>query len=163
MHPQRSLIVPVDAVGRVRLDALEAALATDPDDVALVSVMWANNEVGTIQPIAQIADLCKRRGIPLHSDAVQMLGQLERFDLAALGPQSPQFWHLFLESQRLAYADRELYIGDPDFVSVPVAGLLDPAYLARRSALIDPARRSPVSAGRPTGAIQPGSAPSKHR
>ncbi|PZO70928.1 MAG: gamma-glutamyltransferase [Pelagerythrobacter marensis] len=83
---------------------------------------------------------------------LQMLGQLERFDLAALGPQSPQFWHLFLESQRLAYADRELYIGDPDFVSVPVAGLLDPAYLARRSALIDPARRSPVSAGRPTGA-----------
>ena len=69
----------------------------------------------------------------------QMLGQLERFDLAALGPDDPTFWHLFLESQRIAYADRELYIGDEDFVSVPVSGLVDPDYLASRSALIDPA------------------------
>ena len=69
----------------------------------------------------------------------QMLGQLERFDLAALGQDSPQFWHLFLESQRIAYADRELYIGDADFIEVPVAGLIDPAYVASRSALIDPA------------------------
>lgn len=83
----------------------------------------------------------------------QMLGQLERFDLAALGPDSPQFWHLFIESQRLAYADRELYAGDSDFVAVPVAGLVDPAYLARRSALIDPAARlAKVEAGVPPGA-----------
>jgi len=83
----------------------------------------------------------------------QMLGQLERFDLAAMGPQSPQFWHLFIESQRLAYADRELYAGDADFVEVPVAGLVDPGYLAARSALIDPAaRRAKVEAGVPPGA-----------
>jgi gamma-glutamyltranspeptidase/glutathione hydrolase len=83
----------------------------------------------------------------------QMLGQLERFDLASLGPDSPQFWHLFIESQRLAYADRELYSGDADFVVVPVAGLVDPAYLASRSALIDPvARRAKVEAGVPPGA-----------
>ena len=83
----------------------------------------------------------------------QMLGQLERFDLAALGPQSPQFWHLFLESQRIAYADRELYLADPDFVEVPVAGLIDPAYLARRSALIDPDRAlDDIAAGTPPGA-----------
>lgn len=69
---------------------------------------------------------------------VQMLGQLERFDIAAMGPQSAEFWHLFLESQRIAYADRELYIGDEDFVEVPVAGLVDPAYIASRSALLDP-------------------------
>ncbi len=83
----------------------------------------------------------------------QMLVQLERFDLAALGPDSPTFWHLFLESQRLAYADRELYVGDSDFVTVPVDGLLDPTYLARRSALIDPARAlSTVAPGVPPGA-----------
>lgn len=83
----------------------------------------------------------------------QMLGQLERFDLAALGPDSPRFWHLFIESQRLAYADRELYSGDADFVAVPVAGLVDPGYLATRSALIDPAaRRAKVEAGVPPGA-----------
>ncbi|GAB4477812.1 MAG: gamma-glutamyltransferase [Erythrobacter tepidarius] len=68
----------------------------------------------------------------------QMLGQLERFDLAALGPDSPVFWHLLIESQRLAYADRELYTGDTDFVSVPVAGMVDKNYLAARSGLISP-------------------------
>jgi cysteine desulfurase len=63
--------IPVDGLGRVDPDALAAVL---DDEVALVAVMWANNEVGTVQPIAEIADLCRRRGIPLHSDAVQMLG-----------------------------------------------------------------------------------------
>jgi len=84
---------------------------------------------------------------------VQMLGQLERFDLAALGPDSPQFWHLFIESQRLAYADRELYAGDADFVAVPVAGLVDSAYLATRSALISPdATLAKAEPGVPPGA-----------
>ena len=83
----------------------------------------------------------------------QMLGQLERFDLSALGPDSPTFWHLFVESQRLAYADRELYAGDADFVSVPVAGLVDRAYLASRSALISPETTlAKVEAGVPPGA-----------
>ncbi len=67
---------------------------------------------------------------------IQMLAQLERFDLGSLGPDNPVFWHLFLESQRVAYADRELYIGDSDFVSVPVDGLVDPDYMASRGALI---------------------------
>jgi gamma-glutamyltranspeptidase / glutathione hydrolase len=83
----------------------------------------------------------------------QMLGQLERFDLASLGPQSPVFWHLFIESQRLAYADRELYSGDTDFVAVPTSGLVDADYLAKRSALIDPATRlAKAEAGVPPGA-----------
>ena len=83
----------------------------------------------------------------------QMLGQLERFDLAALGPDSPQFWHLFIESQRLAYADRELYAGDSDFVAVPTEGLVDRAYIAARSALIDPASTiAKPEAGVPPGA-----------
>jgi gamma-glutamyltranspeptidase/glutathione hydrolase len=83
----------------------------------------------------------------------QMLGQLERFDLAAMGADSPQFWHLFIESQRLAYADRELYSGDSDFIAVPTAGLVDAAYLAQRSALIGlSARLAKVEAGVPPGA-----------
>ena len=83
---------------------------------------------------------------------IQMLGQLERFDLAASGVGNPLTWHLFAESQRLAYADRELYLADSDFVPVPVAGLIDPAYLAARSRLIRPdARLETVEAGRPTG------------
>ncbi len=81
------------------------------------------------------------------------LGQLERFDLAASGKDSPLSWHLIAESMRLAYADRARYSGDADFVSVPVAGMIDPAYLARRSALIDPARSmATAGAGTPPGA-----------
>ena len=87
-----------------------------------------------------------------------ILAQLEPFDMAALGPDSPTAWHLFAESQRLAYADREAYLADSDFVAVPVAGLTDPAYLAMRARLIAPDRRmAAVAAGLPAGiaAIQP--------
>jgi len=81
-----------------------------------------------------------------------ILKQLERFDLGALGKDSPVFWHLFAESQRLAYADRERWLADADFVSVPAAGLMDPNYLAGRSALIDPARTMPTATfGTPQG------------
>jgi gamma-glutamyltranspeptidase/glutathione hydrolase len=70
---------------------------------------------------------------------LQMLAMLERFDLAALGPTSPDAWHLIAEAGRLAFADRNRYLADTDFVTVPVAGLLDPDYLAARARLIDPA------------------------
>ncbi len=84
---------------------------------------------------------------------LQILGQLERFDMAALGPASPVAWHLFAESERLAYADRDLYGGDARYVKVPVQGLLDPAYLAGRSALISPDRTmASIFAGTPAGA-----------
>jgi gamma-glutamyltranspeptidase/glutathione hydrolase len=84
-----------------------------------------------------------------------ILKQLERFDLTALGPNSPTSWHLIAESMRLAYADRDLYLGDADYVSVPVAGLTDPAYLAQRSLLITAGgTMAKVAAGRPAGARQ---------
>jgi gamma-glutamyltranspeptidase/glutathione hydrolase len=82
-----------------------------------------------------------------------ILKQLERFDLASLGPDSPEAWHLIAESMRLAYADREAYLGDPDHVSVPTAGLMDAGYLAGRSALITPGRAmAKVTHGTPPGA-----------
>jgi gamma-glutamyltranspeptidase/glutathione hydrolase len=82
-----------------------------------------------------------------------ILKQIERFDVARLGPASPTSWHLIAESMRLAFADRERFLADPDFVPVPVAGLVDPAYLATRSALIAPDRTlASVSAGNPAGA-----------
>jgi cysteine desulfurase len=68
--------LPVDAAGRVAPDTLEAAIAEDPASVALVTVMWANNEVGTVQPVAELAAVAKRYGVPIHSDAVQAFGQL---------------------------------------------------------------------------------------
>ncbi|MGN6245850.1 MAG: cysteine desulfurase family protein [Motilibacteraceae bacterium] len=68
--------LPVDAFGRVDLGALEAALAHAPESVALVTVMWANNEVGTVQPVRDVVDIAHRYGVPVHSDAVQAVGQV---------------------------------------------------------------------------------------
>ncbi len=83
-----------------------------------------------------------------------ILKQLERFDLKAMGPNSPAFWHVFAESQRLAYADREKFSADADFIAVPVAGMIDPAYLAARGALISLDRTMPApSAGPVPGAL----------
>ena len=66
----------VDSLGRVAPSVLAAAIDEAPDDVALVSVMWANNEVGTVQPIAELAEIAHGHGIPMHTDAVQAVGQL---------------------------------------------------------------------------------------
>ncbi|MEV1129363.1 cysteine desulfurase family protein [Agromyces sp. NPDC049794] len=68
--------VPLDEVGRVRLDALAAALDRDAASVALVTMIWANNEVGTIQPVAEVARLAARAGVPLHIDAIAAYGQV---------------------------------------------------------------------------------------
>jgi gamma-glutamyltranspeptidase / glutathione hydrolase len=81
----------------------------------------------------------------------QILGMIERFDMKAMGKDDPRSWHLIAEAMLLAYADREKYLGDADFVSVPVAGLLDKAYIAQRSALI--------SADKSLGSYDAGSPP----
>ena len=61
---------------------------------------------------------------------VELMMMLDRTDIAARGPSDPQAWFLFAEASRLMYADRDQYVGDPAFVKVPVAGLIDPAYVA---------------------------------
>ena len=82
-----------------------------------------------------------------------VLGLLERFDMAALGKDSPTAWHLIAEAERLAFADRERYLADADFVKVPVAGLLAPDYLAARAQLIAPDKSMATApAGTPAGA-----------
>jgi cysteine desulfurase len=80
----RPVWLEVDEAGRVRPETVRAAIEADPDSVALVSVMWANNEVGTVQPVAEIARIAHEYGIPVHCDAVQALGQLP-VDFAASG------------------------------------------------------------------------------
>lgn len=93
---------------------------------------------------------------------LMILKQLERFDMAALGKDSPVAWHLFAESSRLAYADRDTWLGDRDFVTVPAAGLLDSGYLASRSALLsETGSMTNVTNGVPPGApprvkVEPG-------
>ena len=85
----------------------------------------------------------------------QILGMLERFDMKAMGKDDPKAWHAIAEAMMLAYADREKYLGDADFVSVPVTGLLDKGYIANRSALISLETSLPkYAAGDPPGAAK---------
>ncbi|MCU7822747.1 cysteine desulfurase family protein [Kitasatospora sp. DSM 101779] len=68
--------LPVDAHGRVHADALREAVLRNPADVALITVMWANNEVGTLQPVLELSAVAREFDIPMHADAVQALGQV---------------------------------------------------------------------------------------
>jgi gamma-glutamyltranspeptidase/glutathione hydrolase len=82
----------------------------------------------------------------------QILFASEELNLAQYPARSPQAFHLYVEATRRAYADRNAWLGDPDFVKVPVAGLLDPQYIAQRMQDIDPAHATPsaqVKAGQP--------------
>lgn len=88
---------------------------------------------------------------------LELLGLLERTDIDKRGPTDPQAWFLFAEASRVMYADRDRYVGDPRYVQVPVAGLLEPAYLDQRARLIGAkASATPPKAGRPTGAVMAG-------
>ena len=78
------VLLPVDGDGILDLGALRAELAAHADEIALISVMWANNEVGTLQPVRDVVRLAHQHGIPVHTDAVQALGQVE-VDFAASG------------------------------------------------------------------------------
>lgn len=76
-HQAAELVtIPVNSAGVISLDALAADLAQHADATALVSVMWANHEVGAVQPIAEVTELARAHGIPVHTDAVQAVGQL---------------------------------------------------------------------------------------
>jgi cysteine desulfurase len=68
--------LPVDEAGRVDVDALRQALDEYGDEVAFVTAMWANNEVGTVQPLYELAEVCVVHGVPLHTDAVQAVSQV---------------------------------------------------------------------------------------
>jgi gamma-glutamyltranspeptidase/glutathione hydrolase len=74
---------------------------------------------------------------------------LDQTDIAARGPSDPQSWFLFAQASRLMYADRDRYVGDPAFVKVPVAGMIDPVYIASRARLIGSIAGPPPQPGRP--------------
>src|SRR6201988_125398 len=75
-HGARADWLAVDSLGLVSADELRGALAVDPDSAAVVSVMWANNEVGAVQPVASLAAVAHEFGVPFHTDAVQAAAQL---------------------------------------------------------------------------------------
>ncbi len=82
----------------------------------------------------------------------QILGMAENFDLRSLGPKNVESWRIIGDAQRLAFADRERYVADADFVPLPVKGLLDKAYLGERASLLDGEKalaKDVVKAGEP--------------
>ena len=81
----------------------------------------------------------------------QILGMLENYDLAKMGPNSSEAWRLIGDASRLAFADRGRYMADSDFVSVPVKGLLDKKYLNNRATLLNRKKAlKTVSPGNPS-------------
>lgn len=93
-----------------------------------VSTSYRGHQVWEIPPPGQ--------GIAV----LQMLNLLEGYDLRKMGPESPDWWHLFLEAKKLAYADRARFYADPDFVKVPVKELISKPYADERRKLIDKAK-----------------------
>ncbi|MFC5729634.1 MULTISPECIES: cysteine desulfurase family protein [Nocardioides] len=77
-------LLPVDSEGRLDVAALRASVERDPASVALITVMWANNEVGTLQPVHEVVAIAAEHGIPVHTDAVQAIGAVP-VDFAASG------------------------------------------------------------------------------
>jgi gamma-glutamyltranspeptidase/glutathione hydrolase len=87
---------------------------------------------------------------------IELMMILDRTDIASRGPGDPHSWFLFAEASRLMYADRDKYVGDPAFVRVPVAGLIDPAYVDARAKLIGTTAGPPPAAGVPREAVPAG-------
>ena len=77
-------MTPVDKYGRIELDDLRASIDSDPASIAAITTMWANNEMGTVQPIAEVVKIARKHRIPVHSDAVQAAGYLP-LDFGASG------------------------------------------------------------------------------
>jgi gamma-glutamyltranspeptidase/glutathione hydrolase len=145
------------------------ALLEPPIDGEIVARTSAEPRPGTLT----VADLAAYR--PLNKDALcrpyriyvvcvppppssgvsllQLLAILERTDIADRGPADPQAWFLFAEASRIMYADRDRYVADPAFVTVPIEGLLDPAYVAGRAALIGERAGAAPGAGEPPGPV----------
>ncbi|WP_110239014.1 cysteine desulfurase family protein [Nocardioides gilvus] len=83
-------LIAVDELGRLDVEALRESIERDPGSVALISLMWANNEVGTLQPVTEVVALAEAHGIPVHTDAVQAVGAVP-VDFAASGVDALTF------------------------------------------------------------------------
>jgi gamma-glutamyltranspeptidase/glutathione hydrolase len=139
-------------------EAMIDAVAADPMPGTLAAADFARYEALRRQPVCSLYRDYRICGMgPPSSGGVTtlaILGMIERFDMDDYGPNDPDAVHLIAEASRLAFADRARYLADDRFVPVPTTGLIDPPYLAARSALIDShCSMGEASAGTPPGAI----------
>ncbi|CAM3876210.1 gamma-glutamyltransferase [Rheinheimera salexigens] len=124
----------------------------------------ANYQTVQREPVCMLYRLYKVCGMAPPSSGgiavMQILGMLEQYDLAKVAPDSVQATHLISQAAKLAFADRELYMADPDFVAVPVNGMIDRQYLAQRGKLI-PSHKAGVKAQAGSPALAPAVAASE--
>lgn len=138
--------------------AISAAIASTPRNPARLTKadLSAYRAKAARQCAASIASTkyaAWGRLLRARSRCCKSYSMVERFDLKAWGPDSPQSWHVIGEAMRLAYADRAIYLADSDYVLVPISGLIDRSYLQSRSALIaQETARGHYEAGTPPGA-----------
>lgn len=138
-----------------------AAVAADPLPGSMTADDLRSFRPQRLEPICggyRIYLVCGMR--PPSSGGVAVLGVLgilENFPMAEFGPTSLQGWHHFIEAQRLAYADRDMYVADDRYAAVPLAGLIDKDYLRTRAALISASSAmQSVEAGNPPGSTRAG-------
>ncbi|MFC3124489.1 gamma-glutamyltransferase [Pseudoroseomonas globiformis] len=138
-----------------------AALQTGPVAGDIVQAVAGHGDAGNGMTADDLAAYAPRKREPLCTPyrqwricgfpppssggiaVAQILGLLEHFNVAALDPHSAEAAHLLVEAERLAFADRNLYVADSDFVQVPVHGLTEDAYLTLRAQLIERGRANP--------------------
>ncbi len=142
--------------------AIVAAAAREPTPGSLSLADLKAYQPTRLEPVCRsyrVYLVCGMRPPSSGGIAVlSILGTLENIDMAATTPREPLGWHYFIEAQRLAYADRDMYVADDRFVRVPLEGLLDGPYLRSRAALITADRAlATVTAGTPPGAVRQGS------
>src|SRR3954471_14197306 len=181
-HPSRSMLVqpaPAKALALIQRDRPDA-LYRGPIGQLIVDDMRSAPEPPTDTGVMTMADLGAYQakcGEPLAGSyrgrdviamppptsggvaTLEMLNLLEGFNLPAAGQSSADELHFIGESEKIAWADRNRWLADPDKVTVPAAGLVSKAYAAKRRAEIDPGRAKSYSAGRPDGAPQGARAP----
>jgi gamma-glutamyltranspeptidase / glutathione hydrolase len=142
--------------GEVAKDIVAAVRNHPTNPGTLTEDDLATYRARTVEPICGKYRAHKLCGMPPSSSGgvavLQILGALERFDMKSVRPGSTEAVHIFSEAGRLAYADRERYLGDDRFASVPIAGLIDPAYIKSRSAAIKAEKSmGKADAGVPSG------------
>ena len=141
-------------------EAIVQRTAGSPLAGSLTTADLAAYEARAVDPVCgpyRVYTICVPPPPSSGAALLQLMALLDRTDIAERGPDDPIAWVQFAEASRLMYADRDRYFGDPDFVDVPVAGLLDPAYLDSRAALVG--RRASGTApthGEPDGIASPG-------
>jgi gamma-glutamyltranspeptidase/glutathione hydrolase len=133
-------------------DAIIARTHAEPRAGTLAASDFANYHPGIGDPLCGpylVYIVCVPPPPSSGVSLLQLLAILDHTDIAARGPEDPIAWYLFAEASRIMYADRDQYVADPKFIDVPVAGMLDPGYVARRAALIGAVAGPAPAAGAP--------------